>query len=80
MGVTFVKRACWPGPVTCLWSSGWVATVLLVFLAAAGLRAVARSGVQLERPEPRSGEDERAGRWQATADDRGARKSLLVIG
>jgi len=30
--------------------------------------AVARFGVQLERPQPRSGEDERAGRRRAAAD------------
>jgi len=39
------------------------------------VRAVAWSGVQLERPEPwgareGAGEDERAGRWRAAADDR----------
>jgi len=37
--------------------------------------------VQLERPEPRSGEDERAWRRQAAEDHRGARKipSAIVL-
>jgi hypothetical protein len=58
----------WPGDLVryrragrglCLW----------LFLVAAGLRRCA-GGVQLERPQPRSGEDERAGCRQAAADHR----------
>ena len=48
-----------------MWLSSW--------LPGCARRAV---GVQLERPEPRSGEDERAGCRQAAADHRGAGKSL----
>jgi hypothetical protein len=42
--------------------------------------AVARSGVQLERPQPRSGEDERAGRRQAAADDRERGRAFWDLG
>ncbi len=45
-------------------------TVLWLFLIAAVFAAAVSSGVQLERPEPRSGEDERAGRRRAAADHR----------
>src|SRR5258707_4619880 len=45
-------------------------TALWLFLIAAVVPAAVWSGVQLERPEPRSGEDERAGRRRAAADHR----------
>src|SRR5258706_13324826 len=45
-------------------------TALWLFLIAAVIPAAVWSGVRLERPEPRSGEDERAGRRRAAADHR----------
>jgi hypothetical protein len=52
MGVLFVKRPCWPGPVTsCRWA-GW--DCCAGFPRSCRVRAVAWSGVQLERPQPRA--------------------------
>src|SRR5260221_11235773 len=45
-------------------------TALWLLRIAAVVPAAVWSGVQLERPEPRSGEDERAGRRRAAADHR----------
>src|SRR5260221_6191026 len=55
-------------------------TGLWLFLIAAVVPAAVWSGVQLERPEPRSGEDERAGRRRAAADHRGAGKRFSGLG
>src|SRR5258707_4858984 len=55
-------------------------TALWLFLIAAVVPAAVWSGVQLERPEPRSGEDERAGRRRAAADHRGAGKRVSGVG
>ena len=62
IGASAVKRQCWINPVA------WVAVrpglgvglLLWLFLFAAGLCRRARPGVKLERPQPHSGEDERA--------------------
>ena len=56
-------------------------TVFGIFLEAAGLRRRA-GGVLLERPQPRSGEDERAGRRRAAAHhrERGRIPFVLVMG
>jgi len=59
MGALCVKSAWWSGPVTCGRRAGWV-PVLLAFLAAAGVLCRRAAVVKLERPQPRSGEDERA--------------------
>src|SRR6266705_1966470 len=81
MGVTVVKRAWRSGPVTCVFSSGLGLTVFRIFLAAAGSRRCV-GGVKLERPQPRSGEDERAGRRRTAADhrERGRVPFVLVAG
>jgi hypothetical protein len=56
--------ARWP-----VWPSGW-RDCSAGFSSQLPFRAVAQSGVQLERPQPRSGEDERAWRRPAAADHR----------
>jgi hypothetical protein len=46
--------------VTCLLSPGLGLTVLLGLSSQLPGRATGQAGVKLERPQPRSGEDERA--------------------
>ena len=70
MRATSVKRAWGFNPMTCVMSPGWGPDCSSgSFSQLPGSRRCA-GGVQLERPQPRSGEDERAGRRRAAADHR----------
>jgi hypothetical protein len=81
MGATVVNRACGPGPVTCVCRRAGRTIVRDLPRSCPGCVAV-WEGVQLERPQPRSGEDERAGRRRAAADhrERGRVPFVLVVG
>jgi len=69
MRAIVVKRVYKPGPVTTRAAGlGWLFFWILL-RSCPGLPA-ARSGAKLERPQPRSGEDERAWRRQAAEDHR----------
>jgi hypothetical protein len=48
MGVSFVKRAWWIGPVTGWWSSGWVDCSLVAAMVLGGLRRCEVLGLRLE--------------------------------
>jgi hypothetical protein len=76
MWATGVKRAWRFAPVTCMVSPGWPG-FLRDLPRSCRLRRRA-GGVQLERPEPRSGEDERAGR-RRTASDHGKRGRVPFV-